>query len=151
MYKCEMEKLSKSWCGPTILLVNNNCNLQWFKKPPINPIISNIWNLGMTPWLNPVIIGNNIFWTPGLPEGVLSNCPCPCVCPSVFKATGGSGVKKTCWSYLKGSIVVVSTLFTKCQNFTPFRSYQRFNVLALWLFYSNLRGHFWHFLHFFWL
>ena len=23
------------------------------------------------------------FWTPGLPEGVLSNRPCPCVCVSV--------------------------------------------------------------------
>ena len=68
-----------------------------------------------------------------------------------FKATGGSRVKKICWSYLKDFIVMVSTLFTEYQNFTPFRSYWCFNVLALWLFYSNLKGHFWHFLHFFWL
>ena len=62
-----------------------------------------------------------------------------------------SGAKKTCWSYLKDAIVMVSTLFTECQNFAPFRSYRRFNVLALWLFYSNISGHFWHFLYFFWL
>ena len=69
-----------------------------------------------------------------------------------LKATGGGpGSKKSCWSYLKDSIIMVSTLFTECQNFTPFRSYRRLNVLALWLFYSNLRGHFWHFLYFFWL
>ena len=24
-----------------------------------------------------------IYWTLGLPEGVLSNRPCPCVCPSL--------------------------------------------------------------------
>ena len=30
--------------------------------------------------------------------------------PIYLKATGGSGVKKTCWSYLKDSIIVVSTL-----------------------------------------
>ena len=41
--------------------------------------------------------------------------------------------------------------FMECQNFTPFRSYGRSNVLVLWLFYSNLRGYFWHFLYFFWL
>ena len=38
----------------------------------------------MTPCLNPVTIGHNIFWTPGLPVRVLSNRPCgPCVRPSV--------------------------------------------------------------------
>ena len=29
----------------------------------------------------------------------------------------GARVKRTCWSCLKDSIVVVSTLFTECQNF----------------------------------
>ena len=62
----------------------------------------------------------------------------------------GSGVKNTCWSYLKDSIVVVSRL-AECQSFALFRNYRHFNVLALWLFYSNLRGHFCHFLHFFWI
>ena len=69
-----------------------------------------------------------------------------------LKVKGGSRVKKhvdLIWKIL--SIVVVSPLFMKCQNFTLSRYYRRLNVLALWLFYSNLRGHFWHFLYFFWL
>ena len=41
---------------------------------------------------------SSTFWTPGLPEGVLSNRPCPCVCLFVFK-------------YLRDGSLVFSSFF----------------------------------------
>ena len=37
-----------------------------------------------------------------------------------FKAKGGSRVKKTCQAYFVEHIVLVSTLFSECQNSTWF-------------------------------
>ena len=45
----------------------------------------------------------------------------------IFKAIGGSGVKKTCQAYFEELFAVLSTLFTEYQNSTPFRRYDRFN------------------------
>ena len=39
----------------------------------------------------------------------------------------GPGVKKLCQAYFEELIAVVSTLFTECQNSTPFRRYDQFN------------------------
>ena len=44
---------------------------------------------------------------------------------------GGSGVKKTCQAYFEELIAVVSTLFTECQNSTPFQRYDQFNFEGL--------------------
>ena len=72
---------------------------------------------------------------------------------SAFCSTFAKSVQEVHWGTYQYEwppcIIVVSTLFNECQNVSPFIRYQRFNVLALWLSYSNLRGHFWHFLHFF--
>ena len=56
------------------------------------------------------------------------------------KAIGGrSGVKKTCRAYFDELIAVVSTLFTECQNSTPFRRYDQFNFRGF-DFYIGKRG-----------
>ena len=52
---------------------------------------------------------------------------------------GGSGVKKTCQAYFEELIAVVSTLFTECQNSTPFRRYDQFNFRGF-DFYIGKRG-----------
>ena len=53
-----------------------------------------------------------------------------------LRRQGGSGVKKICWTYLEDSIVVVSTLFTECQHFAPFRSYKLCIICVLFSLFS---------------
>ena len=62
---------------------------------------------------------------------------------------GGPGTKKPVKLILyiilssKKLIAVISSLFTECQNSTPFRRYDQFNFRGSWLLYWRCRGNFW--------